>query len=200
MTRNALPKEFYTRTDVTLVARQLLGKVLYTQFDNTLTGGVIVETEAYRGEGDRACHACRFGKTARTEVMFQEGGRLYVYLCYGIHNMVNVVTNTYDCADAVLIRALSPLQGIESMMERRRKTSWRRITSGPGTVGEALGFKVGHSGLSLLSPAVWIEDRAIAVDDASIISTRRIGVDYAGEDASKPWRYYIYDSPFVSKK
>jgi DNA-3-methyladenine glycosylase len=200
MAAKPLSKDFYVVNDVVHVAKNLLGKVLCTFFEGELTAGMIVETEAYSGEGDMACHACRFGKTSRTEVMFQDGGVAYVYLCYGIHHMVNVVTNAEGNADAVLIRAVEPLEGGQKMMERRRKTSLKRISSGPGTVGEALGIKVTNTGESLSGPSIWLEERGIVVTEKEIIATTRVGVDYAGEDALKPWRFYIKDNPFVSRK
>ncbi|MEQ9378871.1 MAG: DNA-3-methyladenine glycosylase [Imperialibacter sp.] len=200
MPAKPLSKDFYVGNDVVPVAKNLLGRVLCTFFDGELTAGMIVETEAYSGVNDMACHACRFGKTSRTEVMFQEGGVAYVYLCYGIHHMVNVVTNVEGNADAVLIRAVEPLEGAQKMMERRRKTSLKRISAGPGTVGEALGIKVANTGESLLGPSIWLEERGIVVTEKEIVATTRIGVDYAGEDALKPWRFYIKDNPFISRK
>lgn len=200
MSGKVLSRDFYVRSDVSSIARELLGKVLSSAVDGVITSGIIVETEAYSGTNDLACHACRFGKTSRTEVMFREGGVAYVYLCYGIHHMVNVVTNEAGNADAVLIRALQPLDGLEQMQKRRKKKSGIRITAGPGTVGEALAIKAGMSGASLLAPPIWIEDRGIEVPASDVTSAVRIGVDYAGEDAMKPWRYYINDNPFVSKK
>lgn len=195
-----LPKDFYNQPDVVQIARSLLGKVLCSSVDGALTSGKIVETEAYSGHSDLACHACRYGKTSRTEVMFREGGCLYVYLCYGIHHMVNIVTNQEGSADAVLIRALEPLEGVEKMMERRNKGTASKITAGPGTVGEALGIQVSHTGTLLAPPLVWLEERSILVSDDEIESGKRIGVDYAGDDAMKPWRFYIRNHPFVSKK
>lgn len=197
---NLLPREFYLHHDVTTVARNLLGKILCTAAEGGYTAGMIVETEAYSGVGDMACHACRFGKTPRTEVMFGDGGKAYIYLCYGIHHLFNIVTNVEGNADAVLIRALEPVEGVKVMMQRRKKMSPHRITAGPGTVSEALGLKSADTGASLFGPLVWLEDHGRRLDDAEIIATTRIGVDYAGEDALKPWRYYIRDNPFVSRK
>ena len=200
MQEKVLPKDFYIQSDVVQIARSLLGKVLCSSVDGVLTSGKIVETEAYSGHDDLACHACRFGKTSRTEVMFREGGCLYVYLCYGIHHMVNIVTNKGGSADAVLIRGLEPLEGVQKMMERRSKSTVSRMTAGPGTVGEALGIKVSNTGALLAPPLVWLEERGIIVYDDEIESVKRIGVDYAGDDAMKPWRFYIRNHPFVSKK
>ena len=200
MRERILPKEFYLEQDVTRIAQQLLGKVLHTSVDGQFSAGMIVETEAYSGVNDMACHACRFGKTGRTEVMFREGGHAYVYLCYGIHHLFNIVTNTVGNADAVLIRAIEPVEGIDVMMQRRKKRNTGRITAGPGTVSEALGLKFTDTGSSLLGPLIWLEERGNNIKASEIVATTRIGVDYAGEDALKPWRYYIRNNPFVSKK
>ncbi len=200
MTERMLPKEFYLHHDVTRVARDLLGKVLYSSVNGQFTAGMIVETEAYSGINDMACHACRFGKTPRTEVMFREGGLAYVYLCYGIHHLFNIVTNTEGNADAVLIRAVEPVEGTDVMMQRRKKLNLKRITAGPGTVSEALGFRFTDTGTSLMGPMFWLEDHGTRLPAADIVATTRIGVDYAGDDALKPWRYYIKSNPFVSKK
>lgn len=200
MRERILPKEFYQEQDVTRIAQQLLGKVLYTSVGGQFSAGMIVETEAYSGVNDMACHACRFGKTGRTEVMFREGGFAYVYLCYGIHHLFNIVTNTEGNADAVLVRALQPVEGMDVMMRRRNKLNISRITAGPGTVSEALGLKFTDTGSSLLGPLVWLEEQGNYVKESEIVATTRIGVDYAGEDALKPWRYYIRNNPFVSKK
>lgn len=199
MNGHILPKEFYLNPDVTQIARELLGKVLFSSVDGKLAGGMIVETEAYSGVNDMACHACRFGKTPRTSVMFREGGLAYVYLCYGIHHLFNIVTNVVDKADAVLIRALEPVEGLDTMMQRRKKNFIKRITAGPGTVSEALGLKFTDTGASLFGPMIWLEERGTTLSDSEIVSTTRIGVDYAGDDALKPWRYYINNNPFVSK-
>ncbi len=200
MVGEVLSKKFYQNSDVVQVARGLLGKFLCTAFNGQLTTGMIVETEAYCGENDMACHACRFGKTSRTEVMFGAGGHAYVYLCYGIHHMVNVVTNEEGKADAVLIRALEPAEGVETMTQRRGKKLAQRLTAGPGTVGEAMGIKTYDNGTSLSGSKIWLEDRGLHVSDRAIVSKSRIGVDYAGDDALKPWRFYLKDNSFISRK
>jgi DNA-3-methyladenine glycosylase len=186
---------FYQNEDVVDVARSLLGKYLFSQIDGKLAGGKIVETEAYCGRGDKACHAN--GKiTPRTSVMYQEGGVAYVYLCYGIHHLINVVTNKEGMADAVLIRALEPLIGIEIMKQRRNHA--KKLTSGPGTLTQALGIKTSLTGESLIGDQIWISE--LEKTDLVIKSGTRIGVDYAGEDALRPWRFVINKNPFVSKK
>ena len=135
-----LPPSFYLRDDVVKIARELLGKVLVTKWNNEYTSGRIVETEAYAGALDKASHAFK-GKTARTSVMFGEGGTAYVYLCYGIHEMFNIVTNKSDVPHAILIRAVEPMEGIDIMLRRTGKKKLdETLTRGPGNVGKAFGF------------------------------------------------------------
>lgn len=198
-----LTSDFYTRTDVVQVARELLGKVLVTQFDGIRTAGIIAEVEAYRAPDDRACHAWNNRRTNRTEVMFREGGTAYIYLCYGIHHLFNVVTGPADTAHAVLVRALEPLVGMEVMMKRRQILKpGPRITSGPGALSQALGLTTTWTGQSLLTSdtPVWIEDHEKIIPAAGIASGPRIGVDYAGECAAWEWRFWLRDSAFVSRK
>ncbi len=194
-----LSKEFYTRDDVTLIARELLGKVLCTNIDGKLSCGIIVETEAY-SQRERACHAYGGKRTARTEIFYNDGGLSYVYLCYGIHYLFNVITNYAHTADAVLIRAIEPLDGIEEMLARRGMDKIaHRIAAGPGSVSMAMGIEKHHNGLDMTHREIWIEDRGISYKKAHIIASPRVGVDYAGEDAKLPWRYRVKDSPWTSK-
>ena len=191
-----LDRSFYLRSDVVEIAKDLLGKSLISNVDGKLTVGTIVETEAYCGRNDKACHA--FGKrTPRTEVMYGVGGHAYVYLCYGIHHLFNVVTNEEGLADAVLIRALEPLYGIEEMKSRRALDSISRLSSGPGTLSESLGIKSAMTGIDLLGDTIWITN---GMNNIEIEEDVRIGVDYAGEDALKPWRFFIRGNAYVSKK
>ncbi|MDO8367431.1 MAG: DNA-3-methyladenine glycosylase [Saprospiraceae bacterium] len=216
-----MPIEFYTRTDVVQVARELLGKVLVTEFDGQRTAGRITETEAYRAPDDRACHAFGNRRTARTEVMFQEGGRAYIYLCYGIHHLFNVVTAPEDTAHAVLIRAIEPVEGIETMLARRgvsmvnsqwstvksqksmvkSQKSMVNLTTGPGALSQALGLTTRFTGQSLLAPnlSIWIEDSYEKISEDEIVAGSRIGVGYAGECAAWHWRFWVKNSPFVKK-
>lgn len=189
-----LPADFYQRTDVVQVAKDLLGKVLITNFDGQLTSGRITETEAYRAPDDRASHAWNNRLTARTEVMFREGGCAYVYLCYGIHQMFNVVTAPEGMAHAVLVRAIEPLEGLDTMLKRRQyKTLKPSLTTGPGAVGQALGLHTGWSGQRLYLPdsPVWIETRGESQAETDIQCGKRIGIDYAGACADWPWRFWI---------
>lgn len=209
-----LPVDFYIRPDVVQIARDLLGKVLLTEFDGARTAGRITETEAYRAPDDRACHAYSNRRTARTEVMFWQGGSAYIYLCYGIHHLFNVVTAEEGVAHAVLIRAVEPLEGVDVMARRRNLShlDWeqhsvpntkvlQRLSVGPGALSQALGLETKWTGQSLLAAdsPIWIEDDGCVISPATIASGRRIGVDYAGECAEWPWRFWLKYSPFVKK-
>ena len=195
-----LPPSFYQRTDVLAVAKELLGKVLVTRFEGIVTSGIITETEAYAGPADRASHAYGNRRTTRTEVMYATGGVAYVYLCYGIHHLFNVVTNAGDIPHAVLIRAVEPLEGIEDMLLRRGKQRVTpQLTAGPGALSMALGIRTGHTGVLLQGPEITIEDRGIKVSTKDIVATPRIGVAYAMEDALLPYRFFIGGNAFVSK-
>ena len=194
-----LPKEFYVRDDVTLIARELLGMVLCSRIGDVLTAGIIVETEAY-SQTERACHAYGSKRTARTSTFYHDGGITYVYLCYGIHYLFNVVTNTADVADAVLIRAIEPLDGISVMLERRGMDNIApRIAAGPGSVSKAMGIHKEHNGMAMNSSELWIEDRGLRYSKKEIIASPRVGVDYAGDDALLPWRYRVRGNKWVSK-
>ncbi len=198
-----LNKDFYTQEDVVQIAKDLLGKVLVTQINEIITSGIIVETEAYRGSDDKACHAYPNKKTKRTEIMFEEGGKAYVYLCYGIHHLFNIVTGKKEQAEAVLIRAIEPLDNIEKMLERRNfKEIKYNVTAGPGSLSQALGIhKELHNGISLIkkdSP-IWIENRNINYSEKDIIASRRVGVDYAEECALWDWRFRIQKNKWTSK-
>jgi len=192
-----LPLSFYQRQNVVKIAQELLGKVLCTNFDGSITSGMIVETEAY-SDRERGCHAFR-GRTERNKVMFETGGISYVYLCYGIHHLFNVVTNEKEKADAVLIRALQPMKGEEIMMERMGVRSVKRITSGPGKLSKALAIDRSCNGKQLTSEDIWIENGNQKITKKDFIARRRIGIDYAGRDALLPWRFSIKSSDWVSR-
>lgn len=194
-----LPLDFYRQQKVVPVAKALLGKILVTNFDGMLTAGRIVETEAYNGETDRASHAWNGRRTNRTEVMYAAGGLAYVYLCYGIHHLFNIVTNTIDIPHAVLIRALEPVAGIETMLARtKKKKADHSLTRGPGNVAKAMGLIVTHTGLSLLDNELFITEDETKIKTSQIVATPRIGVDYAGEDALLPYRFIVKGNPYVS--
>ncbi len=192
---------FYNRADVVKIAKELIGKVLVTQFGEVITSGRIVETEAYAGAIDRASHAFGNRRTNRTEVIFQPGGVAYVYLCYGIHHLFNVVTNQKDIPHAILIRALDPIYGLNTMLERtgKHKVDYT-LTKGPGNVSKALGIHTSHTGMSLLGDEMYIAEDDFVTTKKDIIATPRIGVDYAGEDAKLPYRFNLKDNPYVSGK
>ena len=193
-----LPESFYTRKNVVKIARDLLGKVLVTEF-GVRTSGIIVETEAYEGVNDMASHAYGGRRTSRTEVMYMQGGTSYVFLCYGIHNLFNIVTNIQDVPHAILIRAIEPLEGIDVMLKRRNKSKLLpSLTAGPGALSLALGIQKSHTGISLLGGNIFIEDGR-RISNKDIIAATRVGVAYAMDDALLRYRFYIKGNKFVSK-
>jgi DNA-3-methyladenine glycosylase len=193
--------EFYRRADVLKIAKELLGKILVTNWVGIITSGRIVECEAYAGIIDKASHASGGRKTARNEIMYGEGGFAYVYLCYGIHHLFNIVTNSTDTPHAVLIRALDPLEGIEEMLRRTHKKKLdHTLTRGPGNVSKALGIHTKHTRTSLLADKIFVADDGGRYSRKEIAVSPRIGVDYAGKDALLPYRFYVKGNPFVSGK
>ncbi len=193
-----LADSFYQRNDVVQIARDLLGKTLFTNIDGVVTGGVIVETEAYSWK-ERGCHAYGKKKTPRNAVMFEGGGLTYVYLCYGMHHLFNVVTNVADLPEAVLVRALEPTHGVAEMEVRRQGIrSPIQLTSGPGKLTKALGIDRKMNGKNLGGDDIWIEQSDFSVGPRSIGRGPRIGIDYAGKDALLPWRFFIKKNPWVS--
>ncbi len=194
-----LNKEFYLDEDVERIAKKLLGKVLVTNFNDKITAGKIVETEAYAGITDKASHAYGGRRTKRTEIMYWQAGTIYVYLIYGIYSLFNIVTNKEDIPHAILIRAIEPLDGVETMLKRRKLDKPKyNLCAGPGMLTQALGISTKHTGLSIYDENIWIEDRKINVNQEKIIARPRVGVNYAGEDASLLRRYSIKDNPWVS--
>ena len=194
-----LKEAFFQRQHPDTIARDLLGKVLVTYRNNVLTSGIIVETEAYSFK-EKGSHAYNNLYTARTSIMFECGGVAYVYLCYGIHSMFNIVTNTKDKAEAVLVRALQPLDGQTEMRRRANSDSIHRITSGPGKLAKALGIDRTLNGKHLGGDEVWVEDIGTKIAKYQVVTTSRIGIDYAGDDAHLPWRFYLQDNPWVSRR
>jgi len=191
---------FYRVKEVLSIARNLLGKYLFTNINGEISGGFIVETEAYNGITDKASHAYGNRKTNRTQTMYETGGIAYVYLCYGIHEMLNVVTSVEGEPHAVLIRAINPTEGIDLMLERRKMASLKNnLTAGPGSVAKALGVSRKMNGLSFQGDEIWIEDRGLGFPDDEIAAVPRVGVAYAKEDALLPYRFYIKGNPYVSK-
>jgi DNA-3-methyladenine glycosylase len=194
-----LPVQFYERDDVVQIARDLLGKILITKFEGIVTSGIIVETEAYIGITDKASHSYNGKRTGRNEYMFATAGTAYVYICYGMHHLFNVVTNKKDIPDAVLIRAAEPLQGIDSMLQRTGKLKLdNTLTKGPGNVGKALGISKNHSGLNLLGNKIFIADGGTIFKESEIGASKRIGVESAGAAALYPYRFFVKGNKYVS--
>jgi len=187
-----LQQQFYVREDVVQISKDLLGKVLCTRLDGHLTKAIITETEAYAGEGDKASHAYGGRRTKRTEPIYGQGGTAYVYLCYGIHHMFNVVTNEADTPHAVLIRAGMPLEGTSVMKKRRKKKNMNKpLLTGPGSLAQALGITTDLTGISLLEDKVWIEEHGLSVQTEEVAVGPRIGIDYADQDSSLPYRFVL---------
>lgn len=192
---------FYRREDTVQIAKELLGKVIITEFNGLRTSARIVETEAYKAPEDKACHAYLNRNTKRTSTMFLPGGVAYIYLCYGIHHLFNVVTGPEGAAHAVLIRAVEPLTGIETMLQRRGLEKLKpQLSAGPGVMSKALGIEKQYDAISLTAPAglIRIAD-APGLADSEIIAGPRVGIDYAEECVDWPWRFYQRDSRWVSK-
>ena len=196
--KNVLPYEFYANPDVVDAAQKLLGKVLCSRINGSFSAGIISETEAYCGRNDKACHANNGKRTDRTEVMFGEPGNAYIYLCYGIHHLFNVVTNREGFADAVLVRGIIPIEGLKFIEERRAVKNKKNLTDGPGKLTQALGITTRLNKTNLNSPPVWIEHRNIDIPSREIVPSKRIGVEYAGDHANRLWRFQI--SKKLSKK
>lgn len=196
-----LDENFYLRDNVVQIAKELLGKIIVTTFDGNITSARIVETEAYSGITDKASHAYGGRRTKRTEVMYAKGGTAYVYLCYGIHHLFNVVTNIVNIPHAVLIRGAEPITGIEYMLERSGKLKADySLTKGPGNVSKSLGISTKHTNISLLEHDIFIVDNENIIDERLIAASSRIGVNYAGNDALLPYRFYLKNNFYVSGK
>ncbi|MBW1654638.1 DNA-3-methyladenine glycosylase [Flavobacterium quisquiliarum] len=195
-----LPFSYYLNSDVIFLAKDLLGKLLYTQIGGKITSGIIVETEAYFGVQDKASHAYGGRRTNRTETLYTSGGVSYVYLCYGIHHLFNIVSSVEGEPHAVLIRAIEPAEGKEIMEERRNMpVSKAAISAGPGSAAKALGIDASFNKKDLNGSEIWIEDHGIRYSEKEIAATPRIGVAYAQEDALLPWRFFVKGNKYVSK-
>jgi len=190
---------FFARKDVVLIARDLIGKIITTRFDGKVTSARIVETEAYAGITDKASHAFGGRRTARNEPMYSSPGTIYVYLCYGLHQMLNIVTNKPGVPDAVLIRAVEPIEGIDIMLKRTaKKTHDATLTRGPGNVAKALGISRLHSGHNFFGNEIYLSDDHFALAEEAIGMSARIGIESAGADALLPYRFYIKGNKYVS--
>jgi DNA-3-methyladenine glycosylase len=196
-----LDRSFFERKDVLLVARELLGKILVTQWDGIRSAGRIVETEAYAGVHDRASHAFGGRRTARSEHLYGAPGTVYVYVCYGMHHLFNVITNEKEIPHGILIRALEPLEGVEHMLNRTgKKVLDYTLTKGPGNLARAMGLSKSHSGSNIFSDEIFIIDDGIRYKKEEVVVTKRIGVESAREDAELPYRFILKGSPWVSAK
>lgn len=194
-----LPIQFYDRTNVVTIARELIGKIFVTKFNGVTTSARIVETEAYIGLTDRASHSFGGKRTARNEHMYAAAGTAYVYICYGMHHLFNVVTNKKEIPDAVLIRAVEPVSGIDIMLARTGKIkSDNSLTKGPGNAAKAMGISKDNSGINLLRNEVYITDDGFLINNKLIGTSRRIGVESSGEAALLPYRFYVKGNRFVS--
>lgn len=193
-----IPNSWFCGGDVVEIARAMIGMEIFTETPEGIVSGIISETEAYAGAEDRASHAWNGRRTARTETMFQEGGTVYIYLCYGIHSLLNIVTNKRDIPHAVLIRAMKPVSGAELMLRRLQRDVFKPSDLyGPGNVAKALGMHFSDSGIKLgrslpASPKkIWIEKAKTPIAPEEIAAGKRIGVDYAGFDALLPYRFTL---------
>ncbi|MEX0772314.1 MAG: DNA-3-methyladenine glycosylase [Balneolales bacterium] len=194
-----LDSSYFLNTDVVGISRDLIGKLLFTSHNGVVTGGKIVETEAYAGVSDKASHACGGRRTKRTEIMYGRGGMSYVYLCYGIHNLFNVVTGPEDVPHAILVRAVEPVVGIDHILARRGQSKLKRNTSGgPGLVCQALGIRGHHNGIDLRGDTIWIEDTGEKNTPEAIKAGKRVGINYAEEDVDNPWRFRMQNSGYTS--
>ena len=200
-TQKKLNLSFYDRKDVVQIARELLGKILVTQIDGLRCSGRIVETEAYAGIHDRACHAFGGKRTSRSEDLYGEPGTVYIYICYGMHHLFNVITNKKDVPHAVLIRAVEPLEGIDYMLARSGKEVVDfTLTKGPGNLARSMGMSKMFSGVNLFSDVIFIEDDGLRYKKDQIKITKRIGVESAREDAELPYRFIVKGNPCVSSR
>ena len=187
-----LPESYFLSDDVVATAKNLLGKKLVTCIDGIKTSGIITETEAYAGVNDKGSHAYGGKRTKRNEVMYHSGGIAYIYLCYGMHPLFNIVTNTKEIPHAVLIRAIYPVEGKELILKRRNAISMNKnLSNGPGKVTRALGLDLSQNGEKVFGKTIWLEVQQQSIPEGKIFSGPRIGIDYAGEDALLPYRFWI---------
>lgn len=195
---------FYKKSSL-LLAQQLLGKILINNLDGHKISGRIVEAEAYMGVDDKAAHSYKGKRTPRTEIMYGKPGLLYVFMIYGMYNCLNIVAGDIDVPQAVLIRALEPLEGKEEMSIKRfnkayeslTKSEKTKLTNGPGKLCMAMGITRNFNGLDLSKANIYLEDDGYR---PLIVTSKRVGIDYAEEAKDFPWRFYIKDNNYVSIK
>ena len=205
MTSGKILESNFFKRDTVEVAKNLLGKKIIRNISGNFFCAKIVETEAYIGLEDRACHSYGGNITKRNEILYKEGGTIYVYLIYGKYNLLNIVTKNENDPEAVLIRAVEPIENIDAMSLNRFGKIYKdlssyqkkNLTNGPGKLTIAMGIDRALNGKILSQDYLFIEDGEYV---KNIIETKRIGIDYAGEDANLPLRYYIKDNPYVSVK
>ena len=195
-----LPLAFFQRLDVLAIARELLGKHLYTHLDGVLTAGRIVETEAYRHEGDHSLTLHLQRKRHQAQGLHVPGGHAYIYTVYNRHALFNIATHDAQHPDAVLIRAIEPIIGLEPMLQRRGLANpVRALTAGPGVLSQALGITPALSGELVTGPHIWFEDHGETLQDADVVASARVGLAYAGEEAAGlPWRFRLANSKWTS--
>lgn len=187
-----ISRDYFLQPNVLMLAKDLIGKTLHTRIEGIKTAGIITETEAYEGIADKASHAYNGRRTARTQTMFKKGGIAYVYLCYGMHHLFNLVTNEEEIPHAILIRAIKPVEGLVHMQKRRgMQIPYKRIAAGPGMVAKAMGIDMQCNNLSISGSKIWITDEGSLFDRKHIQITARIGVEYAGEAAKWPYRFVV---------
>ena len=187
---NIISSNFFLTNNVQKIAQDLLGKIIYTNINGQITSAVITETEAYQGPEDKASHAYNNKRTKRTEVMYKNGGCCYIYLCYGIHYLFNIITNKKNIPHAVLIRSGEVRSGLKHVKRRRGDNiSTSKLLQGPGNFTKGLGINMDLNEIYLNKTQIWIEDTLISKKE--IQKTPRIGVEYAAEDALLPWRYIL---------
>ncbi len=195
---NYIPTETYLKDPFDVAQKHLLGAYLCSDIGGVFTAGKITELEVYIGAYDKACHAYLNKKTIRNQVMFASGGRAYVFFVYGMYHQFNVVVSPQGEANAILIRSLEPVAGLNIMQQRRKTTNIKNLTTGPGKLCQALGINTQeHNGLLLHQSPIWI---AKGEEIRDIVATTRVGIDYAEEYKDKPWRFYLKNSQFISKK
>ncbi len=184
--------------DVVKIAKQCIGLEIYTKFNDQLTSGIITETEAYAGENDRASHAFGGRRTSRTETMYGSAGTAYIYLCYGMHHLFNIVTGPQGTPHAVLLRGIKPTHGEELMRSRMNNSTGKLQTDGPGKATKALGITTSFNGLLIDGNSIGLRNPSFNIGDLEILEGPRIGVDYAGSDAFLPYRFYIRKNNFLT--
>ncbi|MGM9926546.1 MAG: DNA-3-methyladenine glycosylase [Bacillus sp. (in: firmicutes)] len=189
-----LPKEFFNKPTLQL-AKELLGCLLVKESESGLTSGYIVETEAYMGPQDRAAHSFNNRRTKRTEIMFATAGHIYTYVMH-THCLVNVVSNTIDIPEAILIRAIEPVDGIELMKQRRGIEQIKNLTNGPGKLTKAMNITMSDYGHTFYDSSLTIQQ---GFTPKAISEGTRIGIQNSGEAKDYPWRFWITDNPYVSR-